>query len=292
MRATPEAATFSRMLPSAEQDRLDGQLNEIGDEAEHTRISRAKDGLASLRKFDRAKLSAEQKLSYDMLEYELNDVVAEEPYLLYTFPLNRFRGVQVGFPGLMTDVHPLRNQKDAENYLARLRAFGPKLDQALGMMQDRARQGIRLPGFISAETIAQMKRFTAPEPAQNVLVTSLAARLPKLQSLAPAQQAGMLADAEKIVRESIYPAYRRAADGLATVNANAPNDAGLWRLPKGAEAYAFFLRRFTTTSPDLRSDSPEGSGRSGSNRSGDGQTVPEDRLSDRVHRRSLSEAGR
>ncbi len=57
VRATPEAATFSRMLPSAEQDRLDGQLNEIGDEAEHTRISRAKDGLASLRQFFREKVS-------------------------------------------------------------------------------------------------------------------------------------------------------------------------------------------------------------------------------------------
>ncbi|MDQ6758402.1 MAG: DUF885 domain-containing protein, partial [Acidobacteriota bacterium] len=145
VRASPELATFSRILSSAEQDRLDGQLNEIGDKAEHARISRAKDGLIGLHKFDRSKLSAEQGLSYDMLEYELNDVVAEEPYLLYTFPLNQFRGIQVGFPSLMTDVHPLRNQKDAENYLARLRAFGPKLDQALGMMQDRARQGIRLP---------------------------------------------------------------------------------------------------------------------------------------------------
>ena len=247
VRATPEMATSMRLFSGSEQERLDGQLNEIGDEAEHARISRAKEGLAGLRKFDRTNLTADQALSYDILEYQLNDVVAEGPYLLYTFPLNQFRGVQVGFPGLMTDLHPLGNRKDAENYLTRLQAFSPKLDQALGMMQDRAKRGIRLPGFISTETIAQMKRFTAPQPAQNILVTSLAARLQKAQALDHEQQAAIVTRAEKIVRESIYPAYRRAMDGLATVNTSAPNDAGLWRLPKGADAYAFFLRRFTTT---------------------------------------------
>ena len=138
------------------------------------------------------------------------------------------------------------NGKDGENYLARLQAFSPKLDQALGLMRDRAEQGIRLPGFISVETNAQMRRFTGPEPSQNILVTSLAARLQKVQSMDAAQQAAMVSSAEKIVRESIYPAYRRATDGLATLNVKATNDAGLWRFPKGGDAYAFFLRRFTT----------------------------------------------
>jgi uncharacterized protein (DUF885 family) len=57
----------------------------------------------------------------------------------------------------------------------------------------------------------------------------------------------MTASAEKIVRDSVYPAYYRAVDGLASMNEKATEDAGLWRLPKGAEAYAFYLRRFTTT---------------------------------------------
>src|SRR5260370_38412943 len=57
----------------------------------------------------------------------------------------------------------------------------------------------------------------------------------------------MRSPAAKIVRESVYPAYRRAMDGLATENAHATDDAGIWRRPKGAEAYAFYLRRSTTT---------------------------------------------
>src|SRR4029077_9978077 len=120
--------------------------------------------------------------------------------------------VQVSLPTLLTDVHPMRNGKDAENYLLRLQAAGPKINQALAMMQDRAKQGIRLPDFIAAETIAQMKRFTAPEPSQNILVASFSQRLKKVDAIDPPRQASLVASAEKIVRDSVYPAYRRAAD--------------------------------------------------------------------------------
>ena len=247
VRANPEQATSMRLFSGQEQERLDGRLSDISDDAQHGRIARAKEGLAGLRKFDRSKLTPEQRISADMFEYQMNDIIAEEPYLAYEFPLNQFGGAQVRMPTFLTDVHPVRSRKDAENYLSRLQAAGLKINQASSMMQDRARQGIRLPGFIGVETIGQMKRFTAPEPAQNILVTSFAQRLKKIDSIDPVRQAGMVASAEKIVRDSVYPAYRRAVDGLATENAKATEDAGLWRLPKGADVYAFCLHRFTTT---------------------------------------------
>lgn len=245
--ANPEQASSMRLFSGDVQDRLDGQLSDISDDAAHARIARAKDGLAELKKFDRSKLTPEQKISAEMMEYQLSDIVAEEPFLAYNFPLNQFGGVQVRLPTLMTDVHPIRNARDAENYLARLSAAGGKINQAMTIMQDRSKQGIRLPGFISVETVGQMKRFTAPQPAENILVTSFAERLKKIDAIDQAKKTAMVASAEKLVRDSVYPAYRGAMDGLATVNAKSPNDAGLWRLPKGKEAYAFALRRYTTT---------------------------------------------
>jgi uncharacterized protein (DUF885 family) len=245
--ANPEQATSMRLFSGEVQDGLDAKLADISDEAAHARIARAKEGLAELKKFDRSKLTPEQKISAEMMEYQLTDVVAEEPFLAYNFPLNQFGGVQVRLPTLMTDVHPLRNQRDAENYLARLSAAGAKINQAMTIMQDRSKQGIRLPGFISVETVGQMKRFTAPEPADNILVSSFAERLKKIGTIDEQKKTAMVQSAEKLVRESVYPAYRGAMDGLATVNAKASNDAGLWRLPQGAEAYAFTLRRYTTT---------------------------------------------
>ncbi len=247
VRAEPEMSTQMRILPADEQQKLDSQLSDVSDASAHARIARAGDGLKALAAFDRAKLSVSQRFSADMLEYQLKDIVAEEPYLKFRFPLNQFGGVQVRLPTLMTDVHPLRTPKDAENYIARLEGAGAKIDQSMGIMRDRAKQGVRLPGFISIETISQMKRFTAVEPGQNVIVTSFAQRSSRIDGLEPAQRTAMTAAVERLVRENVYPAYRRAMDGLETVNSKSSNDAGLWRFSDGGAAYAFYLRRFTTT---------------------------------------------
>jgi len=247
VRHDPEMSTSMRFFPAPEQDQLDAKLSDASDMARHARIGRAKAGLASLAKFDRTKFTPSQRFSADMLEYQLSDIAAEEPFLELNFPLNQFQGTQVRLPSLFTDMHPMRNRRDAENYLARLEAFGAKIDQAAGGMRDRAAKGILPPAFISFETVAQMKRFIAPQPEANILSTNFAAKLVKIESIDPARRAAMSAQALQIVRDSIYPAYRRAMDGLATAQARANSDAGLWRLPRGAEAYAFYLRRFTTT---------------------------------------------
>ena len=252
VRANPEMATSMRVLPAEEQQTLDSRLRDISDEAAHARIAKAREGLVTLAKFDRKTLTPAQRFSADMLEYQLRDLVAEEPFLQHTFPLNQFRGIQVELPGFLTDIHPIRSVRDAENYLARLEAAGAKVDQALAQMRDRARQGITLPGFISVETVNQMKRFTAPEPAQNILVTNFAERLARVPGIDPQRRAALTKQAEQIVAGKLYPSYRRAMDGLATLNAKATDDAGIWRLPKGAEAYAFNLKRYTTT--DLTPD--------------------------------------
>jgi uncharacterized protein (DUF885 family) len=245
--ADPEQASQLRIFSGTEQEHLDGQLSEISDEAAHARIARAKEGLAGLKQFDRSKLTPDQRLSAEMFEYQLTDIVNEEPFLKYSYPLNQMGGVQARIPTLLTDIHPMRTRQDAENYLMRLQAAASKIDQALALTRDRARQGVRLPGFIAVETMGQMKRFTAPEPAQNILVTSFARRVKLIDSIDPKQQTDMISRAEQTVRSSLYPGYRRAIDGLATENVKATEDAGLWRFPNGSEIYAFFLRRYTTT---------------------------------------------
>jgi len=247
VRAEPETATAMRLFSGAEQDRLDGQLNDISEEALHARVGRAREGLARLDRFDAARFSPAQRISADMLRWLLTDVIGEEPFLEYRFPLNQFGGVQARLVSLLTDLHPMRTRSDAHNYLSRLRLVGSRVEQATEAMSDRAAKGIRPPDFILSETMAQMRRFVSPEPEKNILFTSFAERLPKVDGVTPAQIATLRGEAAALIRDSVYPAYRRAIDGLTTISANAGGEAGLWRLPRGGDAYAFYLHRYTTT---------------------------------------------
>ena len=112
------------------------------------------------------------------------------------------------------------------------------------------------PKFILQATIKQMQSFADPAPAQNpfvaVFVQKMEALKPEAAKIPEARRAELKSQAEKIVAAQIYPAWKR---GIALLESQLPrsnDDAGLWRLKGGPEAYAYFLHRFTTT--DLTAD--------------------------------------
>ena len=65
--------------------------------------------------------------------------------------------------------------------------------------------------------------------------------------MSAADRAASIAEAEKVVREAVVPAFGRVRALLAAEVPKATDDAGLWRLPRGANAYASALLGNTTT---------------------------------------------
>ncbi|MGO9425082.1 MAG: DUF885 domain-containing protein, partial [Steroidobacteraceae bacterium] len=137
--------------------------------------------------------------------------------------------------------------RDVDNYLVRLGRVAPVLDEGIEVATARAAEGTIPPTFILQATIDGIDRFLAAEPAENVLVTSLAARAKTIAGLSQEDRAAATGAAERIVRESIRPAFARVRALLSGELKMATDDAGLWHLPHGAEAYAAALRINTTT---------------------------------------------
>ena len=77
------------------------------------------------------------------------------------------------------------------------------------------------------------------------------------RSLAPEQRTKLQAEATRLVGAEVYPAWDRAIKLLESIQPKATDDAGLWRYKGGADAYAFFLGRFTTTDFTAGADSPD-----------------------------------
>ena len=68
-----------------------------------------------------------------------------------------------------------------------------------------------------------------------------------IKDLSPARRNELRDEAEKIVETQVYPAWKRGVAALESQLPHSTDDAGLWRLKGGAEAYAYFLHRYTTT---------------------------------------------
>jgi uncharacterized protein (DUF885 family) len=248
VRRDPSLATSTRYFTGDEQDRLERQLTPQTREWKRDRIQRARRGIAELRGFNRAALTDAQRISADLMEWQLNEYVREEPYLDYSFPLQQMNGANVDLVETMTVRHPLATERDAENYVAALGDVRVRMEEAIAEAQRlEAKNNAVPPKFILQATAKQMQGFTDPSPGQNPFVTALADKMNAIKSLPDAKREQLRAAAEKLVGEQIYPAWKKAIELLRAQQARATDDAGLWRLKGGAAAYTYFLHHFTTT---------------------------------------------
>ena len=255
VRHDPSLATRTSYFSGDEQDRLARQLTSRTLEWRRDRIARARKALADLRRFDRARMTDLQLVSAELLDWQLDTVVREEPYLDYEYPLQQMNGANVGLVETLTVSYPLRTERDAENYLVVLALAAARLDEATAEARRLAAKRVVPPRFILQATIKQMQGFVDSSPGQNPFVTSFAEKIVALgnaKSIPDAKREALRAEAEKIVGAQIYPAWKRGIALLQSQLAGSTDDAGLWHLKGGDEAYAFNLYRFTTTklSPD------------------------------------------
>lgn len=252
VRRDPNLATLTRYFTGDEQDRLERQLTPQTVEWRRERIQRARQGLAQLHRFDRDHLTEAQRVSAEVMDWQLDTLVREEPYLDYAFPLEQSRGANVELVELLTVRHPVLTERDAENYLAVLGQVGPCMDEAVEDARRLEAKHILPPRFILAATIKQMQTFVGTAPAQNPFVATFAERMKAIKSLPDDRREQLRAEAEQIVTAQIYPAWGKGIALLQDQVAPATEDAGLWRFEGGSEIYAYALARYTTTT--MRAD--------------------------------------
>jgi uncharacterized protein (DUF885 family) len=247
VRGDPDLATGSRYFSGEEQSKLEQQLTPHTRAYELDRIKLAKRGLLDLAKFDRNKMSDSQRVSAELMQWQLQIIVDGEPFLDYDFPLDQFSGANVGLVESLTLRHPLVKPEDAANYVARMKQIGTRMDEAISEARHLTAKKMVPPRFIVESTLKSMRTFSDVAPAQNPLVTAFAQRIQNIEGLSSAQRTELQGQATRIVTEQVYPAWRRAIALLESIQPTTTDDAGLWRFQGGADAYSYALHRFTTT---------------------------------------------
>ena len=247
MRANPNLAASTRYFSGAEQDAFERQLSPETPAFRHARAALAQKGLKELATFDRARMTDTERVSADLMQWQLASVVEGDKYGDFFFPLEQFGGVNVSLPNILVVNHPLNTEKDAVNYLARLGQVSTRMEEAVAEARTLLEKEMVPPRFIVRATITQMEQFIGAAPAMNPLVTTFAERLAASKAVSETRREGLRAQAEKIVAAQVYPAWKSAIALLQPLVSKAKDDAGLWRFKGGAEAYAYTLRRYTTT---------------------------------------------
>lgn len=247
MRFHTDAAAATRYFTGAEQDRVERLMMPQTREVAAQRIALAKKGLAELRRYDRAALSPQERVSANLMEWQLDIVVRGEPFLDLGFPLEQFGGANINLVNTLTVQHVLRTEKDADNYLARLALVGRRMNEAVAETRDTFAKNIRPPRFILEATISQMEQFAGGQPSESPLAATLNDKLRTGKVVSDARRAELTAQAQKIITTEVVPAWQAAIALLKQELPRASDAPGLSALPNGAAAYAWHLERFTTT---------------------------------------------
>ncbi len=199
-----------------------------------------------LKTIDRAALSGQSAVNYDIVAYWLDTQsetnrkfgeAAGRPYVL-THEDGAYRDI----PDFLDNNHTVANKADADAYLARLHAYARALDQVTELVRYDAGRGIVLPDFILDKVISELKTRANTKAEESGLITSLTKR---------AQAQKIAGDyggpATRIYQFQIVPALNRQLAVLTNVRAKATHDAGMWKLKDGEALYAALLKQQTTT---------------------------------------------
>lgn len=245
---SPELMTRLGLADALGIDYFNSRLDDRSEAHARRLLAFCRRELATLRRYERARLDESERLSADILDWFLEAAVqGGDRFFHHPYVIDQMEGIQVSLPNFMGNLHPLRTRRNALDYVRRLEQFGAAFDQTLARSRAQAARGIVPPRFVLATILEQARSFTAPAPKENVLYTTLAGKLSAMPGLTEADRTALLVRAARAVEQIVYPAFQRLAGHIESLLPSATDDAGVWKLPDGAAYYAHCLRQHTTT---------------------------------------------
>jgi uncharacterized protein (DUF885 family) len=226
--------------------------NSIG--PEYIEASRVLDEefLTRLLAIDRAELSRQDQLSYDMFQLNREQSLEGHRFPGHLQPINQFRSMLNSFVqlGSGSSLHPFKTVKDYEDWLSRIDGFVVYADQAIENMKEGARQGVVQPRVLMAKALPQIESQIV-DSAEDSGYWSPIANMPEEFSAADRER--LSAAFKDAIETKVIPVYRRMSNFVGDEYLGAARETvGLYALPNGPEWYAYNVKRITTT--DLTPD--------------------------------------
>jgi uncharacterized protein (DUF885 family) len=200
--------------------------------------------LADLLKIDRSALPAQDQVSYDLFKWQLDDDNDSYKFHEYLFPLNQLDGIQT-IGDIATQSLHFEKLKDYQDWLTRLKTFGPYMDQTIALLQQGVDEQRVLPKVV-ADRIP-------PQIADNIMadVTKSPFYAPFLKRpdfIDAKTFAALQAEAKDSISNVEMPAFKKLGDFFKdTYLPKARTALAVTTLPDGQAYYAYLVRHFTTT---------------------------------------------
>jgi len=244
---SPQILTQLGFIDNTPFDFHSGKLDDQTRAHEDKVLARLRKARAGLDKYGPDGLSGQELITWKTTAWFLDDLIRQGEFEHNGYRVNQISGVTVSTPQFLTDTHVIKNARSVERYLSRLAEFGRVLRETKVRVGDDRAAGVIPPDFVIDQSLVGMRAFIADGAAKNPLVTTLPAKLEKIESLTADERQAYLKRAEELVAREVIPGYQAMIALFEDMRPQSSHDAGIWSIPDGDRIYAAGLQSSTTT---------------------------------------------
>jgi len=203
--------------------------------------------LSMLKSYDSSKLTDIQKVTQKIAIFDTENNINEfENFRYHSYPFNQIGGNHLGLVEFMTDTHPVRNLREASDYIKRVEKFDESLNANLIRLEEQKKLGIFAPKYVFDHVITQLKELIAYEDSDNPLMQVFARKVDALDI--DEQKSEELKTAlSAVIATDVKSGFKSILGFFESNYEYANTNHGVWSLPNGDAFYEARLRSYTTT---------------------------------------------
>ena len=230
------------------QHQFDGQLQLDMTDAYRKKLGEFyKKYLQELKKIEVSMLSPDEKVSFDIMQWEINrgQDLLELPTNL--MPIHQFWGTHLTMAQFAggTSAQPFATEKDYLNFLNRIEKYAVWIDSSIVYMKKGISQKTVLPKALVVKLIPQFEDSFTQDPKDNLFYAAI--------KLMPAQfsdatKKSLSAKYASAIDQRLNPSFQKMTAFLKIEYLPAAlSSSGIGSLPQGEKMYAAFAKMWTTT---------------------------------------------
>ena len=203
--------------------------------------------LKAISKSKKESLSENDRLSYDIFQWQLKMNLEGLTQNDNRMPFNQFDGITLYIAqfGSGKVIQPFKTVKDYNDWIKRATAFSVWADSAIVYFRKGMAGGIVLPKALVEKIIPQMSSFLTTDATKSLFygpITNMS------DNFSDSEKVQLTNAYVRLINEQLVPTYKKLGDFLQTEYLpKARTSSGLSALPGGAAMYDYNVRLITTT---------------------------------------------
>lgn len=197
----------------------------------------------SLQKFSYDGLDLQNRITFDILGYQIKTIERNADYILYEEPLGLVSGVQTQLPVILSE-YRFYDRQDVETYLELLEMTEDYFDSLIKFEREKAEKGLFMADYALDTVLDQCRAFLDMGDG-NYLYSTFADRVKDVKELTKEEISDYIQDNALAVSDYIFPAYEKLISALEELRGTGENEKGLVYLPDGADYYELVVRQST-----------------------------------------------